>query len=195
MDLKVVAYLALLTAVGAGRLLELRLSNRHRRSLIAKGARVVKEPHFRWMVFFHAGTLIAAALEVVLLRRPFLPALALTMGILFLLSNGLRWWVILTLAEHWNASVMASANLGVVTTGPYRWIRHPNYVAVFTELVSLPLIYSAWVTALLACVTQLWVLRERLVVEEATLMESSAYRAAMGDKPRFLPRLFAKPRT
>jgi len=184
------AYLALLLAVGLGRLMEMRLSARNRGRLAAQGAMKVHEPHFRWMVLLHAGVLISAALEVLLLRRPLIAALALPMGVLFVLANAVRWWVIAALAEHWNVQVMDSTRLGIVTRGPYRWIRHPNYVAVFVELMALPLIHTAWLTAVWASAVNLWVLRRRLEVEERILLADPTYQATMARKPRFLPRFF-----
>jgi methyltransferase len=184
------AYLGLLALVALLRFAELRISARNQRRLAAQGVAKIAEPHFRWMVLLHAGVLIFAALEVVLLRRPLIPALAVTMGALFLLANLLRWWVIATMAEHWNVQVMASARLGVVTRGPYRWVRHPNYVAVFTELIALPMIHTAWITAIAAGVGNTWILSRRLAVEEKVLVEDAVYRAEMMAKPRFLPRMF-----
>ena len=128
-----IAYLALLALVGMGRLAELRISRRNQRQLEKQGVHKVAEPHFRLMVILHGGILIAAAAEVLILRRPFIPALAISMGVLFVLANLLRWWVIRALAGHWNVEVMASSRVGVVRSGPYRWIRHPNYVAVVVE--------------------------------------------------------------
>ena len=192
MGVSAAAYLALLAAVGAGRLVEMRISSRHQRRLAAQGVAKVSEKHFRWMVLLHIGILVSAGLEVVMLRRPLIPALALATGALFVLSNALRWWVIATLAEHWNIQVMASTRLGVVTRGPYRWVRHPNYVAVFVELLTLPLIHTAWLTALWGSAAHLWMLRRRIAVEEAVLLADPAYRSAMGLKPRFLPRLFLR---
>src|SRR5262245_43423691 len=124
-------YTLFLAAVGMGRLAEMRISRRRQRALAARGAKQVAEPHFRWMVLLHGGVLAGAALEVWLLDRPFIPALSIPMILLFALSNALRWWVIHTLAGHWNVQVMDSIALGVVTSGPYRWVRHPNYLAVF----------------------------------------------------------------
>lgn len=177
---------------GAGRLAEMRLSRRNQRNMISKGASQVSEPHFHWMVALHAGVMIGAAIEVIVLHRPLIPALAIPMGILFLLSNALRWWVIRSLRGHWNVQVVDSARLGVVTSGPYRWIRHPNYVAVFVELVSLPLIYTAWITALVGAIFNAWVLHSRSAVEDAVLLANPAYRTAMAGKPRFFPRLFQR---
>ncbi len=183
------AYVALLVAVGLGRLVEVRLSARNQRRLAAQGVAKVPESHFQWMVLLHAGVLISAALEVLLLRRPLIPALALPMGVFFLLANALRWWVIASLAEHWNVQVMDSTQLGIVTRGPYRWIRHPNYVAVFAELIALPLIHTAWLTAVWASASNLAILRRRLQVEERVLLANPTYRATMATKPRFVPRL------
>jgi methyltransferase len=166
------------------------ISRRHQRALAALGAQKVAEPHFRWMVLLHGAVLAGAALEVWLLARPFIPALAIAMILIFILANALRWWVIRTMAEHWNVQVMDSVALGVVVGGPFRWIRHPNYLAVFAELLAIPLIHTAWLTALLGGLAHIWVLRRRIAVEEAILLADPAYRAAMGHKPRFVPKLF-----
>jgi methyltransferase len=184
------AYLALLALVGLGRLVELRISRRNQQQLAKQGVRKIAEPHFRWMVFVHAGVLAGAAAEVMLLHRPLIPALAVTMAVLFVLANALRWWVIQTLAGHWNVEVMASSRVGVVTAGPYRWVRHPNYVAVVIELFALPMIHTAWITALAGTLANLEILRRRLRVEEGILMADPTYRATMSEKPRFLPGLF-----
>lgn len=186
--MKRIGYAALLVAVGLGRLLEMGISRRRQQRLIRAGVAMVSERHFRAMVLLHASVLAAAALEVRLLKRPFVRPLALPMTLLFLSANALRWWVIASLAEHWNVRVMDSVARGVVARGPYRWIRHPNYAAVFLELLALPLIHSAWLTALLGGVAHVWVLRQRITTEEEILMAHPAYRRAMGTKPRFLPR-------
>jgi methyltransferase len=184
-----ILYTILLVVVGAGRLAEMRISRRRQRALAARGATKVAEPHFRWMVLLHSSVLAGAALEVWLLGRLFIPVLAIPMLALFGLSNALRWWVIHTLAGHWNVQVVDSIGLGVVTSGPYRWVRHPNYLAVFAELLALPLIHSAWLTALLGSLAHIWVLRQRIAVEEAVLLGDPAYQAAMSHKPRFIPRI------
>jgi methyltransferase len=83
-----------------------------------------------------------------------------------------------------------SWRLGVISGGPYRWVRHPNYAAVFVEMLALPLIHTAWLTSLLGGAAHLWVLRRRIALEEQMLLADPAYRAAMGAKPRFVPYLF-----
>ena len=190
MDLSVYLYLALLAAVGSLRLVELRISWRHQQSLLSAGAVRVPEPHFKWMVAVHTAVLIGAAVEVVALRRPFLPLFAGVMFAVFVAGNLMRLWVVLTLGDLWSMQVMDSTRVGVVTTGPFRYVRHPNYLGVIMEMVSLPLIHTAWITALVIWPTYTWVLSKRLQAEEPVLMASPEYRAAMGFKPRFLPRLF-----
>jgi methyltransferase len=190
MELSVIAYLALLVAVGLLRLVELRISKSHQAKMVARGAARVAEPRFRWMVVLHTAVLLGAALEVVFLHRPFLPILATAMFLIFLAANAMRWWVIRTLGEHWNVQVMDSTRLGVVTSGPFRFVRHPNYAAVFAEMLALPLIHTAWITAIAGSVAHIAVLAQRLSTEERVLFANPDYRAAMSGKPRFLPGLF-----
>ena len=186
-----VEYLLLLALVAIGRLIELRVSLRNRRGLVALGAAPVPEACFPFMVAVHAGVLGSAAAEVWFLRRPFIAPLAITMAIVFVLANALRWWVIRTLDAYWTVVVVDSAPLGgVVTGGPYRWIRHPNYVAVIAELFSLPMIYTCWITAIWGTLANAEILRRRLKTEEAVLIENPQYVTEMAWKPRFFPRLF-----
>ena len=190
MELSVIFFLALLALLGLTRLAELAISRLHQRQLARRNIGQRFDPRYPWMVALHAGVLAAAALEVIWLRRPFVPALAAPAAALFLLATGLRWWAIRSLGAHWNVQVMDSASLGVVATGPFRWVRHPNYLGVFIEMAAVPLIHTAWITALLAAAGNVWVLRNRLRVEEPLLEAHPEYRAAMSGKPRFLPRIF-----
>jgi methyltransferase len=190
MELSVIAYLGLLLVVASLRLYELRISRRHQCEMIARGASKVADPRFRWMVLLHTGVLLGAAVEVVFLHRPFYPALAAVCFAIFLGANAVRWWVIRTLGEHWNAQVMNSTTIGVITTGPFHYVRHPNYAAVFVEMLVLPLIHCAWFTAFAGSAAHVVVLAQRLDTEERVLFSDAQYRQAMAGKPRFLPGLF-----
>jgi methyltransferase len=77
--------------------------------------------------------------------------------------------------------------LGVVTGGPYRFVRHPNYVAVFVELAALPLVHGAYLTAIAGALLHAAVLRRRVGLEESVLMTDEAYRRAFDRKRRFIP--------
>jgi methyltransferase len=191
-DLNVAAFLGLLIAVGVLRRVELAISRRNQHRLEAVGVDRANEPSFHWMVLLHAAVLAGAALEVLWLNRPLIPILAILMLTLFALANALRWWVIRTLGTPWNIQVMDSVSLGVITSGPFRFVRHPNYAAVFVELLALPLIHTAWLTALIGSAGHAWVLSRRLAVEEAVLLRNGDYRATVAQRPRFVPRLFDK---
>jgi methyltransferase len=190
MELSVIAYLVLLGIVALLRFYELSISRARQREMTARGASKVPDHRFGWMVMVHTGVLLGSACEVVFLHRPFYPVFGGICFGLFIAANAVRWWVIRTLGEHWNVQVMNSTSLGVVTSGPFRYVRHPNYAAVFVELLVLPLIHTAWITAIVGTVAHVVVLSQRLSTEERVLFADAQYRAAMSGKPRFLPGLF-----
>ena len=190
MELNVIAYLGLLVVVALLRVYELQISKRHQREMMQQGASRVSEPNFRWMVLLHTAVLAGAAIEVVFLRRPFYPVFAAVCFTFFVGANIVRWWVIRTLGEHWNVQVMNSTGMGIITTGPFRYVRHPNYAAVFVEMLALPLIHCAWITAIVGSVAHVIVLSQRLATEERVLFSDAHYREAMAGKPRFVPGLF-----
>jgi len=188
MELSVELYIALLLLVAAGRLLELRHSVRNQAVLAQQGGAKAAEPRYRWMVALHAGILIGAALEVLLLRHPLIPWLAASALLLFIAANITRWWVIRTLGPRWNVQVMSASRLGVVTAaGPYKWVRHPNYTAVFVEMLALPLIHSAYFVAFFGAALHIVVLRNRVRLEESVLMQDPNWRSAFAKRARFLP--------
>jgi len=189
----VTAYLIVVGAVALLRFAELAVSARNRHAMIRAGAVPVPERNFGWMALLHAAILAGAAAEVVWLRRPFLPLLALPSLVCLVLATWMRWWVIQTLGRLWNVGIMDSTRHGVVDTGPYRWIRHPNYVAVFVELLALPLVHTAWITAALGAVAHLFVLRARIRVEDRVLLANPEYAARMRTKPRFFPTRLTDP--
>ena len=189
MALSLQLYLLLLAAVAAGRLLELVRSRRNQARLAHAGSVKSAEPAYKWMVALHTGVLAGSALEAVLSGRAFCPLLGSVSLALFVASNLVRWWVIRTLGTRWNVEVMsASPKLGVITAdGPYRWVRHPNYSAVFVEMLALPLIHSAFAVALVGTALHILVLRHRIRLEESVLMQNAEWRTAFARRPRFFP--------
>lgn len=184
-----IAYIAFLLLIAAIRLVELRVSGRNQSQLETHGAKKMPEPNYAAMVALHTGILIASAAEVVFLERPLLPWLAVAMAVVFVATNCVRWWVIRTLAGRWSVRVVTPAR-GIVASGPFRYIRHPNYTAVFIEMMAIPLLHTAWLTALVGAVAHIFILRARVTLEESVLLADPDYRAAMAAKPRFVPRLF-----
>jgi len=182
-------YSVLAAAVAVDRLVELAYSRSNQRRLRERGASPVRDPVFAGMVLLHVGYLSLAPIEVALFHRPFLIWLGIPALIVLVAANALRIWAIRALSVHWNMQIVASQSLGAVSTGPYRWIRHPNYVAVFFEVAALPLVHTARLTALVATLAHIALLKGRIAAEERILMSDPAYVRQMGSKPRFVPRL------
>lgn len=165
-----IAYLALILASGVERLIELVISARHARAAFAKGGVEFGRRHFPWMVLLHSGLLGACFLEAWLFERPFLPWLGWPMLALVVLSQALRYWCVVALGPQWNTRVIVVPGSTMVTRGPYRWLRHPNYLAVVVEGIALPLVHTAWLTALLFTVLNaVLLLGFRIPVEERAL--------------------------
>src|SRR3954464_3495293 len=100
------------------------------------------------MTIFHTAFLISCVAEPVLLNRDF-PGVAGLVALIFaLLAQSLRYWAISTLGERWNTRVIVMPGSQPITSGPYRFIKHPNYVAVVMELIAVPLVHGGWITAL-----------------------------------------------
>ncbi|HJX28078.1 MAG TPA: isoprenylcysteine carboxyl methyltransferase family protein [Thermoanaerobaculia bacterium] len=180
-------YTLLVAAVAIGRLIELRIAERHRRSLLARGGFEAGAGHYPWMVGLHTAFLFACPLEVWLLDRPLLPSLAIPMLVVLGLAVALRWWVIATLGERWTTRILCLPGAPPVTGGPYRRLRHPNYLAVVAEIAALPLVHTAWITALVFSVLNGLLLRVRIRTEEEALARVSNYETVFARRPRLLP--------
>jgi methyltransferase len=164
-----VAYTLLVVAVGAERLAEVALSRRNQRWLAARGAVEAGAEQYPWMVALHSGFLASCVAEVWLLRRPFVPPLAVAMGLVLAAAMVLRAWTMRTLGRRWTVRVLAVPGEGPVAAGPYRLLDHPNYLAVVLEVAALPLVHTAWLTAVVFSVLDGMLLRARIRVENRAL--------------------------
>ncbi len=180
-------YLGFLVLLGLERLLELLLSLRNARRARAAGAMEAGRGHYPVMVAFHSLFLVSCAAEATLVPRPFPGALGWTALGVAVAAQGLRYWAVASLGVRWNTRVLVWPGLPPVTSGPYRFLRHPNYVAVVLEMVAVPLVYGAWVTAVLFSLGNLLLLRIRIRSEEEALGPSWA--KAFASRPRLLPEL------
>jgi len=182
-----ILYTALVTAVAIMRVVELSVSRRNIARLLQRGATEAGRSLYPLMVVVHAGLLVSCVAEVWTLERPFVPLLAAPMLGTMALAAGLRWWVISTLGDRWSTRVVFVPGEPPVTDGPFRRIRHPNYLAVILEFLALPLLHTAWLTAVVFGIANGLVLTSRIRTEEAALSEGGAYLRLMRDRPRFHP--------
>ena len=165
-------YVALVLVVAAERVVELVVSRRNLAWARAHGGREYGFGHYPFMVFLHTGLLVACLVEAG--HRPFIPALGWPMFALVLLAQALRWWCITVLGPRWNTRIVVVPGLPLVDRGPYRWMRHPNYVAVVLEGIALPLVHTAWITALVFTVVNAVLLRVRISAENLALAQALA---------------------
>jgi methyltransferase len=156
--------------VGLQRLLELALSRRNERRLRARGAIERGRGHYPLIVALHALWLLSTLTESIL-RGPDLPAFWPIPLALFLLVQPLRYWAIFTLGQHWNTRILVVPGARLVRRGPYRYLKHPNYVVVAVEILTFPLIFGAWITALVFSILNAALLYVRTKEENRALAE------------------------
>ena len=177
-------YLAVLGANAAMRLRELAISRKHER---LRGGAQSAPGTYPLMVAAHVALVVMPLLEVSIRgrARPRWGWAAVLVG-----ATGLRVWCIRSLGTAWNVRATVPADLEAVTAGPYRYVRHPNYVAVILEFLAVPLVAGAWVSAAVLSAWNGFVLVDRIVAEERALDQSAAYRRAFAGKARFIPGVF-----
>ena len=149
-----IGYLALILATGIERIVELVISKRNARWAFERGGIEYGQGHFPAMVALHTGLLVACVAEVYFLDRPFIPWLGWPMLAIVVLCQAGRYWIISSLGHQWNTRVIVVPGLGRIERGPYRfsWMRHPNYIVVAVEGIALPLVHTAWITAIVFAV-------------------------------------------
>ena len=163
------AFTVLVAVVGLERVAELVVSTRNSAWSRERGGVESGLGHFPFMVVLHTALLVGALAEA-WVRRPDVPSLlAWSMLGLVIASQALRWWCIATLGRRWNTRVIVVPGLPPVASGPYRLLRHPNYVAVVVEGVALPLVHAAWITAVVFTVLNAGLLAVRIRTEDAAL--------------------------
>lgn len=164
-----VLFTVLIALVAVERLAELVVSNRNAAWSLARGGVETGQRHYAVMVVLHSGLLVGALAEVWIRRPAFHPVLGLAMLAVVLASQALRWWCIATLGPRWNTRVIVVPGLPLVAAGPYRFLPHPNYVAVVLEGLALPLVHSAWITAIVFTVCNAVLLTVRIRAEDTAL--------------------------
>ena len=187
--LSVWIFVGVVLLVALQRLAELRLSRRHEERLVRRGATEHAPAQVRAMQVLHGSWFISMLLEVVLWQPPLRPWLSVLAGLMFCVGQALRISAMRALGERWTVRVFTLPGARPVTTGVYRHLRHPNYLGVVLEIAALPLVHSAWRTALVFSAANAAIVGLRIRAEERALSATSAYREALSSRPRLWPRL------
>lgn len=190
-------FLALVAATIVQRVLELLRSRSNQATMRVRGfQRVDSSRSYRYMVAVHTTWFVAMLIEHVFAPRalpPFMPWIAL---VIFVFAQLLRLWALRSLSTQWNVQIMAPGSnddrLGLVNIGPYRYVRHPNYLAVILEFAVLPLVGNApFTTAVMSCLNGV-VLFFRIRHEEEHLQKRPGYEERLSKVPCLIPRLWAR---
>ena len=160
-----VTALAVIIAVMLG---ELALSRRNERILIARGAVEPHDPVYGTMRWAYPGAFVAMALEGAVVGTA-AGAVALTGVLIIAAAKLLKTWAIATLGARWTYRVLVIPGAPLVSSGPYRWMRHPNYVGVIGELLGMAVLMAARITGPVSLVFFSWLLRRRILAEERAL--------------------------
>ena len=164
-------YLAFIAVIAVERVVELVVSRSNAARAGKHGAIEYGQDHFAWMKAAHASFLVACPLEVVVFDRPFVPLLGYPMLALAVLAQVIRYWAVVSLGRRWNVRVLVIPGMPLVKSGPYRFMRHPNYLAVILEGLAVPLVHSAWITAVGFSALNAWLLSIRIPIEERAFLE------------------------
>ncbi|KMY53338.1 hypothetical protein AC623_04475 [Bacillus sp. FJAT-27231] len=164
-------FFILFVFVVAQRLLEVFYARSNEKRMREQGAIEVGSDHYKWIVLLHILFFISFLGEVLYLKLGLAPGWQ-WFSIIFLLAQVLRVWSLASLGPFWNTKILVLPGASRVNRGPYRWISHPNYVVVATEIATLPLIFGAWRTALVFSVANaLLLLYVRIPAEEQALQK------------------------
>lgn len=179
-------YLGFLALLVAERLGELALSRRNAAWALGQGGVEVGRAHYRVMTALHTAFLLACALEPLVFGREFPGAPGWACLGVAAAAQALRYWAIATLGRRWNTRVIVLPQAEPVTGGPYRYLKHPNYVAVVLELAAVPLVFGGYLTALAFSLANAALLFVRIRVEEQAL--GPRWQQAFAGRARFFPR-------
>jgi methyltransferase len=157
------------------RLVELVVAKRNEKWMRGQGAFEAGAAHYPVMVSMHIAFFISLIAEVLLFDKS-LSSVWILFLIIFLVTQLARIWCLTSLGKFWNTKIIILPGADVVQKGPYKWIRHPNYVIVATELLVLPLMFSAYFTAIIFSFLNVWMLSVRIPAEEKALKEATNYK-------------------
>lgn len=156
------------------RLFELWLAARNRKLLLARGGREFYPESYRSILRVHLLFYLCLLLESYPWQIPLDLLTWFGLGV-FLLLQVLRYWCVISLGEFWNTRILLIPGATISRRGPYRFLRHPNYLVVTLEFAVIPLLARAPLTLLIFSIANLLLLRQRIALEERALREHTDY--------------------
>ncbi|MDF2788250.1 MAG: hypothetical protein K0S80_1348 [Neobacillus sp.] len=186
-----IPFLIFISVMIIQRLLELVIARRNEKWMKDQGAIEFGVKHYQFIVLMHSLFFVVFIFEKISFIRELFPFWQLY-GAVFVCTQLIRVWAISSLGRFWNTKILVLPNVEVVRRGPYRFIKHPNYLVVSIELLVVPLMFGAYVTACLFTILNILMLSIRIPAEEKALRELTEYENYLGSCNRFLPKLLNK---
>ncbi|MFE8695739.1 isoprenylcysteine carboxyl methyltransferase family protein [Cytobacillus sp. FJAT-53684] len=174
-------YIFLFLIIGQ-RLSELMIAKRNERHMKQKGAIEFGQSHYPFIVAVHSLFFVSLIIEVALLQKNLSPNWPVFLT-LFLLAQMGRVWVLASLGPFWNTKILVLPEANIVKKGPYQYVKHPNYIIVTIELIVIPLLFQAYMTAILFTIFNAVILAIRIPTEERALKQLTEYTEAFAKSP------------
>jgi methyltransferase len=168
------------------RLVEMKIANKNASWIKRRGGYEVGRTHYKYIIAVHTFFFLVLFIEIYVMGLSISTWSILPFAV-FLIAQLGRVWALSSLGRFWNTRIMILPGAKVVAKGPYRYMRHPNYVIVVTEIVALPLIFQAYVTAILFTILNAIVLYVRIKAEEEALEAVTDYKEIFHRRHRFVP--------
>jgi len=153
------------------RLFELQIAKRNEKWMKEEGGVETGKKHYKWFVLIHSIFFLSILMEATMLDNSLLPFNYL-LFVVFLLTQASRIWCLLSLGKFWNTKIIVLPGASLVKKGPYKYVKHPNYIIVGVELFIIPLLFGAYITAFVFPILHIVLLRIRIPLEEEALMKA-----------------------
>lgn len=172
--------------VAIQRLLELKIAKRNAIYIQSLGGFEVGKDHYSQIVYLHVIFLFSSLFEGLIANQ--LSSFWFIPFFIFIITQFVRIWAISSLGYFWNTRIFILPNAKPIKKGPYRYLRHPNYLIVMIEFITIPLIFSAYFSAVIFPILNIFVLTKRIKIEEMALSTYNEYDKEMTYTPRFFPK-------
>ncbi|WP_318153062.1 isoprenylcysteine carboxyl methyltransferase family protein [Metabacillus arenae] len=171
----------------AQRVSELFIANRNEKWMKAQGAREYAKEHYPFIVGLHVLFLLSFFIEVTVFHKTLSPLWFLLLP-LIIFTQLIRYWAIYSLGPYWNTKIIVMPGTNVILKGPYKFLKHPNYTVVALEIILFPLLFNAYLTAVMFTVLNVILMKIRIPAEEKVLETVTDYRSIFATKSRFIPK-------
>ncbi|XQY90337.1 isoprenylcysteine carboxyl methyltransferase family protein [Metabacillus sp. HB246100] len=153
---------------------ELVIAKKNEKWMVKRGALEHGQEHYPFIVLLHIAFLLSLFLEVILFEKQIVNLWYFVIALLAI-TQLIRYWALISLGQYWNTKIMIVPNDVVVCKGPYRFIRHPNYIVVAIELLFIPLLFQAYATAIIFTLLNIGMMTIRIPAEEKALSQHTNY--------------------